>query len=85
MADSKRHRDRLAMGDGAIYSLQVASELLPPHDSRAREWLIEQGLVQTLLGVPIVVWADVQQRIREIGEPSPTRPRTPLRLPRENL
>ncbi len=75
-----RHDQRLLLGLGGVYTLQVASELIPGmHETEAREWLENEGLVRTVRGRKLVCWVDVIERIRgtaiETGEPT-----TPVKL-----
>ena len=51
---SKRHRDRLALGAGAVLTVSEASALLPVADCDARAWLRRLGLVRYLEGRQVV-------------------------------
>lgn len=62
-------RARHEQGEAAIYSLREAARLLPGREAVNRRWLIDQGLVSELDGKRLVVWADVQERIRQLREP----------------
>ena len=61
---SQRDQDRLAQGGAAILSVRRAAELLPIADAAGRAWLRQQGLVRSLDGADVVVWADVVERVR---------------------
>ena len=76
---SKRHRDRLALGAGAVLTVSEASALLPVADCDARAWLRRLGLVRYLEGRQVVCWQDVIDALRR-GE-SPERQGTEKRFP----
>ena len=84
MPGSKRHRDRLIMGRGAILSVQSAVGLLPVADAIARSWLVERGLVGYLAGRRVVVWAEVMDALRAGDTPVP-KPRAGVPLARVKL
>jgi len=61
---TSRKRERLALGEAAILSLQHAIELLPLRDGEARGWLEEKGLIRLLRGRPVVCWGEVLIALR---------------------
>ena len=62
---SRAAQARLAMGAGAVLSVQAAAELLPVHETRARAWIEVQGLVRQVPGLgQVVIWADVLDALR---------------------
>ena len=81
MQSSARHSQRLSMGVGAVLTVNEAAALLPVADSDARLWLRRRGLVSSLDGRPVVVWAAVLAAIRSgdgPDEPPAARRSTPL-------
>ncbi len=77
MSRSRRHRDRLLQGPGAVFSLARATELLPMGDQQALSWLVNEGLVHQLDGRSVVVWGEVMDRIREQPPSQPKPSSTP--------
>ena len=53
--------------------------LLPLNDADARRWLREQGLIRTILGAEVVVWAEVLEALSRsegaLPEDPPPQPR----------
>lgn len=72
-SSSHRHRDRLAMGAGAVLTVAEAAALLPVADADARRWLHGAGLVRRLAGRAVVVWADVHDALRSSDGPEAPR------------
>lgn len=68
-AHSERAHARRELGSGAIFTLAEAAQLLPMGEA-SRDWLIAEGLVSVVCGRELVVWADVQARIR-MARPDP--------------
>ena len=81
---SKRHQDRLAMGPGAVLTVNEAAHLLPLADAKARAWLRREGLVVSLDEREVVCWADVLDALRTDRGPDDPPPRK-RRLPRVPL
>ncbi len=61
---SQAHRDRLAQGPAAVYSLAQAARLLPMDDRQARDWLVRHGLVRELEGRRVVIWGEVLEELQ---------------------
>lgn len=86
---SELQRQRLALGLGAIVSVDHASRLLPIADRDARRWLKQRGLVRLLDGRPVVCWVRVVEALdahppdatRDGASPSPAS----VRLPRTRI
>ena len=66
---SNRHRERLAMGAGAVLTVAEAVALLPIADREARTWLRQEDLIRDLAGRPVVRWADVLVALSAGAEP----------------
>ena len=73
MSSSATHRDRLALGAGALLTLNEAARLLPMSSGDARLWLRDSRLVVDLDGRPVVVWGDVLNHLRTLHEDTPRR------------
>ena len=61
---SRLDADRLRQGGGAVLSARRAAELLPVSTPVALEWLEAEGLVYSLAGARLCVWADICARLR---------------------
>jgi len=86
MARNSRSSDRLAMGPGAVLTVNEAAGLLPVSDREARLWLAGRGLIRDLAGRPVVVWRDVLAALSEGEDPEgSTSPPLFLPLPRVSL
>jgi len=59
MGTSQLDRDRLLQGEGAVFSLRRAAELLPGDRHHMSQWLRQCGLVSYINGRPVVVWRSV--------------------------
>ena len=62
-------KDRLHLGGAAILTLSSAAKLLPVRDSEARAWLRARGLVRSLEGRDVVIWADVVRALSDAPIP----------------
>lgn len=95
---SERAQGRLQLGAGAVLTVQLAAELLPWRDTKARQWLDERGLVHEVRGYGrVVIWGEVLDELRlaptaavpvPTEPPPPSAPRRPApkgRLPRARL
>lgn len=83
---SERDADRLKMGAGALLSARRAAELagaIGGTDQERLELLRQEGLVRTVNGHEVVVWADVLEWVRASSGEQPTRPTKPAsKLPK---
>lgn len=80
---SDRYQARLAMGAAAVLSVRQAADLLPWDDASARRWLRAQGLVRTVDGREVVIWARVLDAIDAAGDERPVEPPPPPRRRRK--
>ena len=71
IGDSDRARARRELGMGAVISLYQAAQLLPLPDEEAVELLRREGVVLRVRGREIVVWADVVEALRRVGQAPP--------------
>lgn len=67
--------------DRAVISVNKAARKLPIRVAEARAWLLDNGLVSMLAGRQVVIWADVEAKLRQTAlqaPETPKRPRAPL-------